>query len=104
MAVINTDEISYVVDNPVQRKFLRNPKFCSSLQKYVQNLLSIPITIIPQDLSENPRYAKRSSDSYTIQLSGVPKNTAELKRIIFDLIKNLFQSIQSKVFRDDKGL
>jgi hypothetical protein len=101
----NTNEISYAVDHPIQKQFLRNSKFCLSLQNYMQNLLSISIAIIPQQhLSENQRYAKKSSDIYTIRLSNVPKNTAELKQIIFDLIKNLFQSIQSKVFHDDKGL
>jgi hypothetical protein len=106
MAVSSTDahDSGYVIDNPVQKKFLQNPDFCLCLQKYVEDLLSIPISIIPQEPSENQRNTRKSSNSYTIQLLGTYDNRSEQEQIVSDSIKNLFHSMKSTIFNDEKGL
>ncbi len=87
-----------------KKKFLQNPKFCLCSQNYAENILSIPIAVIPQHLSENQQNVKKSLNGYTIQILGTHENRAELEQIVSDFIKNLFQTIPLKIFNDAKGL
>ncbi len=70
VSLTDANGTGYAIGNPVRKKCLK---------KYADNLLSIPIAVVPQHLSENQRNAKKSSSGYTIQLLGTHENRAEVE-------------------------
>jgi len=88
----------------VSKIFFLNLNFCLCLQNYTESFLSILIAVTPQHLSENRQNSKKSRDGFTIELLTANENKIEFEQIISDFVKNLFQSINSKIFNNNKGL
>jgi hypothetical protein len=99
----DNDVTGYTVDNPVHKKFLRNPNFCLCLQEHIQNILAIPIAIIPRRLLIHQRNAKNSPGGYVIHLVDQHESRTEVEKTLSDCVRNLFETIQSQTFTDSKG-
>ena len=100
-AVLNTN--GYTIENPVQKRFFRNPDFCLWVQEYVQNLLSLEIAIILQRPRSNQRNPNNESAVYNIHVLDPQDRTSENGQAVADCLKNLFQAMQSQTFSDSKS-
>jgi hypothetical protein len=97
----DSDADGYCVDDSVQKKFLENPKFCFFLQERLRKSLSVKVAITLQRPSSSSSW---DSNDYIIKLLGTAENKAKTEKAISDHIKILFDTIQSKIVDDDKGL
>ncbi|CAF3044956.1 unnamed protein product [Rotaria socialis] len=77
----------YLVDNPIQVKFMSNPKFCSTLKKYFEKTFAVLIVIKQPDDDEE-------ENTYTIQISG---EFAERVQSCRNELDNMFRSIQKEI-------
>ncbi|CAF2078145.1 unnamed protein product [Rotaria magnacalcarata] len=77
----------YLVDNPIQMKFLSNHKFCSKLKTYFEKIFAVLIVIKKPDDDEE-------ENTYTIQISGEFVERVQSCRNELD---NMFLSIQKEI-------
>lgn len=100
-AVLNTN--GYTIENPVQKRFFRNPDFCLWVQEYVQNLCSLKIAIILQRPRSNQRNSNNESAVYNIHVLDPQDRASENGQVVADCLENLFQAMQSQTFSDSKS-
>ncbi|CAF1173005.1 unnamed protein product [Adineta ricciae] len=90
-----SNAISYTIDNPIQIKFFQNYHFRKCVEKHLEQLLSVSITIFSE------RSAKLSS-SYRIYVPKAQENKAEIQQKLSNAVQNLFQTIPSQTFTNEK--
>ncbi|CAF3999400.1 unnamed protein product, partial [Adineta steineri] len=90
------------IDDPVQVKFFHNTKFCLRVQEYLQKLLSVQIAIVPQQLMKERWNTENVENGYQIHILDTKENKTEIEKVLSDAIKNLFETVQSQTFTNDK--
>jgi hypothetical protein len=101
---IENKEDGYWVEDEIEKRFFKNPQFCSSLKDYLFNLLSIPIEIGLQTPPKKNRWDTESI-KYKIWVVGTFENKLDMQQAVSDRIKKIFQTIKSKSiqYNDDTG-
>ncbi|CAF1330481.1 unnamed protein product [Adineta steineri] len=101
-SLTDTSTIGYVVEDRIQKQFLKNSKCCLYLQEHLQNLLSVSIAIIPQQVLRSQQVNGKLQKGYMIYLLNEKENQAEAQQILSDCVKNFFEGIQFHTFADNQ--
>ncbi|CAF3683750.1 unnamed protein product [Rotaria sordida] len=87
-------EVNYLIEDDIHIQFLRNPKFLPYLINYIkQEIFSIEIDIKQVNSKDD-----ESLLNYTVKLIGKKQQI----RVVRSFIKNLFKSIKSKIYHQNK--
>ncbi|UJR16812.1 hypothetical protein I4U23_003711 [Adineta vaga] len=98
----NSNDGGYKIDDSIQVKFFQNSKFCLRAQEYIQNLLSVQVAIIPQQLIKNRWSSENVSDVYRIHVLDATENRIEIEQAVSNSIEKLFETMPSQTFTNDK--
>jgi hypothetical protein len=91
LSVVFTDE--YLCNNPIEIQFLKNSKFCSKLESYLQQTFHVSI-----------KY-EQSNDGDEKQINKIQilSKSKEHNQSCQNEIEKLFSSIRTKIYDDEKG-
>lgn len=92
----STDGKYSITDN-VQKRFFKNPRFCSSLQDSIRKIFSIEIDI---SLVTEPKRYRTQIDTYTHQICVIE---TDMQQTVFDFISDYLKKIQTRKYSNRTG-